>query len=180
MHGLWGEVGDRTRRALRSREQQGQASEQRLQDFLAAIPGPPNGVVLLDAQGESNGATDCGSPVGIDASATCCSDRNLVRDPGLRGLLRSPGLPPRLIVTGNESTSSRPVRVSVQLHPYGEGRQLLLTRDITALKQAETMRRDFVANVCTRSARRYTVRRASSRPADSCRWRRTNGPATSR
>ena len=39
------------------------------------------------------------------------------------------------------------MRISVQLHPYGEGRQLLLTRDITALEQAETMRRDFVANV---------------------------------
>jgi two-component system phosphate regulon sensor histidine kinase PhoR len=39
------------------------------------------------------------------------------------------------------------VRVSVQLHPYGEGRKLLLTRDVTALEQAETMRRDFVANV---------------------------------
>ena len=35
----------------------------------------------------------------------------------------------------------------MQLHPYGEGRQLLLSRDITALEQAEAMRRDFVANV---------------------------------
>jgi two-component system phosphate regulon sensor histidine kinase PhoR len=33
------------------------------------------------------------------------------------------------------------------LHGYGEGRQLLLSRDITALEQAEAMRRDFVANV---------------------------------
>jgi two-component system phosphate regulon sensor histidine kinase PhoR len=37
--------------------------------------------------------------------------------------------------------------LSVQLHPYGEGRKLLLSRDITALEQAEAMRRDFVANV---------------------------------
>jgi two-component system phosphate regulon sensor histidine kinase PhoR len=40
-----------------------------------------------------------------------------------------------------------PARLSVQLHPYGEGRRLLLSRDVTALEQAETMRRDFVANV---------------------------------
>jgi two-component system phosphate regulon sensor histidine kinase PhoR len=37
--------------------------------------------------------------------------------------------------------------LSVQLHPYGDGRRLLLSRDITALEQAEAMRRDFVANV---------------------------------
>jgi two-component system phosphate regulon sensor histidine kinase PhoR len=38
-------------------------------------------------------------------------------------------------------------KLSVQLHAYGEGRSLLLTRDITALAQADAMRRDFVANV---------------------------------
>lgn len=35
----------------------------------------------------------------------------------------------------------------MQLYGYGEGRKLLLARDITALEQAEAMRRDFVANV---------------------------------
>jgi two-component system phosphate regulon sensor histidine kinase PhoR len=33
------------------------------------------------------------------------------------------------------------------LHAYGEGRSLLLSRDITAVAQADAMRRDFVANV---------------------------------
>jgi two-component system, OmpR family, phosphate regulon sensor histidine kinase PhoR len=33
------------------------------------------------------------------------------------------------------------------MHPYGEGRSLMLSHDITALDQAEAMRRDFVANV---------------------------------
>jgi two-component system phosphate regulon sensor histidine kinase PhoR len=35
----------------------------------------------------------------------------------------------------------------VDLHAYGDGRKLLLSRDVTALEQAEAMRRDFVANV---------------------------------
>jgi two-component system phosphate regulon sensor histidine kinase PhoR len=39
------------------------------------------------------------------------------------------------------------VKLSVQLHNYGENRQLLLTRDVTTIAQAEVMRRDFVANV---------------------------------
>jgi two-component system phosphate regulon sensor histidine kinase PhoR len=42
---------------------------------------------------------------------------------------------------------ARPVRIAVQRHRYGEGKQLLLTRDVTMLEQAEAMRRDFVANV---------------------------------
>ena len=48
---------------------------------------------------------------------------------------------------GRESTPARPVKLSVHLHRYGEGRLLLLSRDVTALEQAEAMRRDFVANV---------------------------------
>ena len=50
-------------------------------------------------------------------------------------------------MSGRESTNSKPVKISVHLHPYGGGRSLLLSRDITALEQAEAMRRDFVANV---------------------------------
>jgi two-component system phosphate regulon sensor histidine kinase PhoR len=37
--------------------------------------------------------------------------------------------------------------LSLQLHPYGQGRRLLLSRDVTLIEQAEAMRRDFVANV---------------------------------
>jgi two-component system phosphate regulon sensor histidine kinase PhoR len=48
---------------------------------------------------------------------------------------------------GRQSTSTKPVKLSVHVHPYGEGRSLLLSRDITALEQADAMRRDFVANV---------------------------------
>jgi len=33
------------------------------------------------------------------------------------------------------------------VHPYAGNRRMLLTRDITAVEQAEAMRRDFVANV---------------------------------
>lgn len=39
------------------------------------------------------------------------------------------------------------MRLSVQVHPYAGNRRMLLTRDITAVEQAEAMRRDFVANV---------------------------------
>jgi two-component system, OmpR family, phosphate regulon sensor histidine kinase PhoR len=52
-----------------------------------------------------------------------------------------------VVMPGRENTSARPVKLAVHLHPYGDGRLLLLSRDITAVEQAEAMRRDFVANV---------------------------------
>jgi two-component system phosphate regulon sensor histidine kinase PhoR len=48
---------------------------------------------------------------------------------------------------GRDNSPNRPIRLSVQLYPYGGGRLLLLSRDVTAVEQAEAMRRDFVANV---------------------------------
>ena len=149
MRGLWGEVADRARRALRSREQQALDSQRRLQDFLAAIQASPNGVVLLDAQGRIEWCNQtAATQLGIDAQRDMLQlVGNLVRDPGFAAYHAAKDYLRDVVVTGRESTSARPVRISVQLHRYGEGRQLLLTRDITALEQADTMRRDFVANV---------------------------------
>jgi two-component system phosphate regulon sensor histidine kinase PhoR len=39
---------------------------------------------------------------------------------------------------GRESSAGSADALSVHLHPYGEGRKLLLSRDVTALEQAET------------------------------------------
>jgi two-component system phosphate regulon sensor histidine kinase PhoR len=149
VRGLWGEVADRARRALRAREQEVVDSQRRLQDFLAAIQASPNGVVLLDPQGRIEWCNQtAATQLGIDAQRDMLQlIGNLVRDPGFAAYYAARDPRRDIIVTGRESTASRPVRISVQLHPYGEGRQLLLTRDITALEQAETMRRDFVANV---------------------------------
>ena len=52
-----------------------------------------------------------------------------------------------IFIEGRENRSDHPQKIAVQVFPYGDGRKLLLSRDITALEQAEVMRRDFVANV---------------------------------
>jgi two-component system phosphate regulon sensor histidine kinase PhoR len=72
---------------------------------------------------------------------------NLVRDPDFTAYLAGQDFARDVVLEGRFSTPSRPVRISVHLHPYGDGRTLLLSRDVTALEQAEAMRRDFVANV---------------------------------
>lgn len=147
--GVWGEVANRMRRLLRDREHQIIDSQARLHDFLSALQASPNGVMLLDGGARiewcnQTAAAHFGLDVQRDLMQTI---GNLVRDPGFAGYLGTGEFGSSMTMPGRGSTPSRPVTLSVQLHPYGEGRMLLLSRDITAVEQAEVMRRDFVANV---------------------------------
>lgn len=147
--GLWGEISDRARRLIRAREQMTRDSQKRLHDFLAAFQASPNGVVLLDSQGQIEWFNQmAGTHFGFDAQRDMLQHfGNLVRDPGFASYFASHDYLSELVMPGRESTPARPVKLSVHLHPYGEGRLMLLSRDVTALEQAEAMRRDFVANV---------------------------------
>ncbi|MDO8386612.1 MAG: phosphate regulon sensor histidine kinase PhoR [Polaromonas sp.] len=147
--GLWGEVAERTWRLTRSRERQIAENRDRLNDFLAAIQASPNGVVLLDAQ---DGIEWCNETAaghfGFDPQRDIQQHiGNLLRDPGFVAYLNGDDYAGDIVIRGPRSTSSRPVQLAVHLHGYGEGRKLLLSRDVTAVQQAEVMRRDFVANV---------------------------------
>ena len=72
---------------------------------------------------------------------------NLLRDPGFTAFYHGGNYLQDVTVTAPGSAASRPRKLALHLHPYGEGRRLLLSRDVTAVEQAEAMRRDFVANV---------------------------------
>jgi two-component system phosphate regulon sensor histidine kinase PhoR len=147
--GLWGEVVDRARRALRARELNAQEAERRLGELLAAIQASPNGVVLLGPDGRIEWCNlTAAQHLGIDPGRDLQQlVGNLVRDPDFAEYYAAGDYSHETVMLSRESTAARPVRLSLQLHPYGEGRKLLLTRDITSIEQAETMRRDFVANV---------------------------------
>lgn len=147
--GLWGEVSDRVRRLVRAREQTIRESQNRLQEFLAALQASPNGVLLLDSEGRIEWFNEmAASHFGLDAQRDMLQHLgNLVRDPGFAAYFAGHDFQADLVMPGRQSTPGRPVTLSVHLHPYGDGRLLLLSRDVTALEQAEAMRRDFVANV---------------------------------
>ena len=147
--GLWHELLHRIRKLLRSREQALQQSELRLQEFLAALQASPNGVVLLDAQGRIEWLNQTAAEhFGLDAQRDLLQQLgNLVRTPVFIRYLFASDYRHAVQMPGRNSSSAKPVTLSVQMHPYGQGRRLLLSRDITALEQAEAMRRDFVANV---------------------------------
>ncbi|MGQ0710594.1 MAG: phosphate regulon sensor histidine kinase PhoR [Rhodoferax sp.] len=147
--GLWTEVVDRVRRSLRARERALAESEARLAEFLAALQASPNGVVLLNAQGQIEwiNQTAC-QHFGLDGARDLLQHfGNLVRDPVFARYWGAQDFGHELQMAARRSTPSHPVRLSVQVHPYGQGNRLLLSRDVTAVEQAEAMRRDFVANV---------------------------------
>lgn len=147
--GLWGEAVERTRRLVRQHQDLARESDSRLQDILAALQASPNGVVLLDEVGRIEWCNlTAAEHFGFDTARDAMqSIRNLVRDPEFVAYLTEGDFSHDVVLEGRGSSPSRPVRISVQLHTYGEGRGLLLSRDVTALEQAEAMRRDFVANV---------------------------------
>lgn len=151
--GWWGAVAERVRRLLRGKDQQIAASELRMTEFLAAIQASPNGVVLLDARSRIEWCNQTAArQLGLNAQRDLQQQiGNLVRDPDFSAYLHTGNFDHEVVIASPGTTGQRggqhPVRVSLQLHPYGEGRKLLLTRDVTAIEQADAMRRDFVANV---------------------------------
>lgn len=149
LRGMWGEVIDRTRRLLRQQQQHAAASEVRLQEFLAALQASPNGVILLDAEGRIEWFNQtAGEHLGLDAERDVMqSIGNLLREPAFSAYYAGENYHSGVVLPGRQSTQEHPVQLSVHLYPYGNGLHLMLSRDVTALEQAEAMRRDFVANV---------------------------------
>jgi two-component system phosphate regulon sensor histidine kinase PhoR len=147
--GVWREISVRVQRMLRQQEKLAAVHQKQLQDFLLAIQASPNGVILLDEQARIEWCNDTAAGhLGLDAQR----DRlqhvvHLVRDPVFSRYFAQDDHASEVVIEGRASSAVNRQKLSVQLHAYGEGRSLLLTRDITALSQADAMRRDFVANV---------------------------------
>jgi two-component system phosphate regulon sensor histidine kinase PhoR len=145
----WGGLSDGLRRLLRTLDRSQRESRARLEDFLSAMQASPNGVVLLDAQGRIEWCNQTATQhFGIDIARDLQQyAANLIRDPAFTRYLAKGDFSREILMPGRNNTPARPQRLSVHAHVYGGNRHLLLSRDITALEQAEAMRRDFVANV---------------------------------
>ncbi len=146
---VWAEVVERTRKGFKVLNRKARKSEARLQEFLAAIQASPNGVVLLDKSAAIEWCNfTAAQHLGFDSKRDVRQQiRNLVRDPAFIAYLSSGDYGKAVEIDGREAHPGHPQRIAIHIHPYGKGRRLMLTRDVTAVQLAETMRRDFVANV---------------------------------
>ncbi|WP_396434694.1 phosphate regulon sensor histidine kinase PhoR [Limnohabitans sp.] len=147
--GIWLDMAVRVQRKFKQLEKRAFVHQKRLQDFLSALQASPNGVVLLDEKARIDWCNDTAAAhLGLDAQRDHMQHIvHMVRDPVFARYFAQDQHPSDVILEGRSHPSLHAQKLSVQLHAYGEGRLLLLTRDITALAQAEAMRRDFVANV---------------------------------
>ena len=147
--GLWHEAAERVRRLYKSQDQLLKDSQARLQEFLGAMQASPSGVVLLDAQDRIEWCNKTAAEhFGFDAQRDVLQHvANLVRAPAFNTYMAAKDFSQDVVIAGDSSVPGRPVNLSVHAHSYGDGRKLLLSRDITAIELAEAMRRDFVANV---------------------------------
>ena len=147
--GAWLDVAARIQRQQLLAENSTKLHERRLQDFLLAIQASPNGVILLDGEARIDWCNDtAASHLGLDIN----KDRlqhivHLVRDPLFTRYFAQDNHPSEVLIDGRSASVSNLRKLSVQLHKYGDGRLLLLSRDVTEVVKAEAMRRDFVANV---------------------------------
>jgi two-component system phosphate regulon sensor histidine kinase PhoR len=148
LRGEWGEATDRSRRLLKAQNRDLQVSNQRLDDFLAAIQASPNGVVLLDKNEQIEWCNlTAASHFGLNPAKDVSQHiGNLVRDPDFKAYLAEGDYTNQVTIAGKSGANSRTSRLALHIHPYGQGKKLLLSNDVTAIEAAESMRRDFVAN----------------------------------
>lgn len=144
--GIWAEVAHRVQRLMRMNREAVEAERERLDQFLSAIEASPNGVLLLDA-------TD--HITWVSAAAADHFGLNRQRDLQQRvtNLIRQPAFVQYLALGDFREPVKVPVSrgsltwLQIQVQEYGEGLKLVISQDITERERADTMRRDFVANV---------------------------------
>ena len=144
--GIWGELSHRIERLLRSRDADIARERSELQQFLSAIEASPNGVMLLDETDHLTWISPAAADhFGLNRHRDLQQRvTNLIRQPAFVQYLSSGDFGEAVQCPMSRGSLSW---LLIQIREFGEGRKLVLSQDITERERADTMRRDFVANV---------------------------------
>jgi two-component system, OmpR family, phosphate regulon sensor histidine kinase PhoR len=142
---FWGELAYRTERALLLSQRETEKERQQTRDFLTAIEASPNGVLLLDKNDQIEWCNGVAADhFGLDPQRDLRQRiTNLVRDPAFVAYMQTTDWEPGVSLPARGGRGT----ISVLIRPYGAGKKLLLSQDVTEGLRNEAMRRDFVANV---------------------------------
>ena len=133
-------------RRVRVRLGQQKALSETLDRFMRAFQALPDGVIAFDRHRHIDWINERAE---VHFALSAASDRgqaltNLIRHPDFVAYLDSGDYEEPLIYRGGRVEG---LTLLLQIIPYGEDQNLLVSRDISQLERMETMRRDFIANV---------------------------------
>lgn len=144
--GTWGDIFYRLQKLQRRQKASRGQLTSALEQFEHAAMAVPDGMVILNGNEQIDWCNPASRKyLGLD----CERDRGqfiryLLRQANFLDFLDAADYSHCLV---SKSPINREVILSMQLVPFGEGKKLLVARDITDLERVDAMRRDFIANV---------------------------------
>ncbi|MFZ4535206.1 phosphate regulon sensor histidine kinase PhoR [Propionivibrio sp.] len=144
--GVWEIAFAGLHRRVRVRLDQQQSLSETLKRFMRAFEALPDGVIAYDRHRHIDWINERAETHFALSAAT---DRgqaltNLIRHPDFVSYLDSGSYVEPLIYRGGRVDG---MTLMLQIIPYGNDQNLLVSRDISQIERTETMRRDFIANV---------------------------------
>ncbi len=144
--GTWGDIFYRLQKLQKRQKASRGELTSALEQFEHAAMAVPDGMVILNGNEQIDWCNPASRKfMGLD----CERDRGqfvryLMRQAHFLEFLDAADYSRRLVC---KSPVNREITLSLQLVPFGEGKKLLVARDITDLERVDAMRRDFIANV---------------------------------
>lgn len=150
--GYWANMQYFWRKLQRKHLYREERQERNLQELRMAIQASPNGVMLLDQEWSivwlnHMSCEHFGLNVDQDMGQNLLT---LVRNPEFSSYCAVGDYRETLEMDGRGSGaigSGDRRRLAIQVFPYGDDKQLMLSRDVSDVQRTEAMRRDFIANV---------------------------------
>ena len=144
--GTWGDIFYRLEKLQRRQRASRSELTNALEQFEHAAQAVPDGMVILNGSEQIEWCNPASrNYMGLDAERDRGQFiRYLLRQANFLEFLDAADYSRRLVC---KSPINRELTLSMQLVPFGEGKKLLVARDVTELERVDAMRRDFIANV---------------------------------